>query len=536
MARELSPTATTVASDAQATSGNEPAPADGEGTAASALDDASADVIDVPAVARLLSVGRNTVYAMVSRNAIPHRRLGKQIRFHRAAVMRWLDSWSSRGAEGRALTMPVRRDPRTDGWFFRTIVKTPDGKKLRRFGTPGVPGPYQDLAATKIGAQEAEQRAIKDAFARAAAGDEAPVEEKEVSTFGEWFNGRFWNEWVVGRKNKPTEVRSKEIIYRCHLAPRFPDTPLDEITVAEVAKLRADLVAAELSEKRINNILAVLSKPLKYAADCELIAKAPRIGMFKVERPEIEAWDFAQYARLLAAAKAEDWYAGVCLAGEAGLRVGEVKALRWREDVDMIARTLTVRQQTCNGATTTPKGRTRRTVPMTSALYAALKRMATVREGFVVRNLDGSQKTDSEASTSLARICRRAGLPVRYWHTLRHCFGIHAALFGVNPWRLQTWMGHKRIDETMLYVHVSEAHRRELPEAVRLAAAHETDPDTGILKMLGARGSHVAADEEKSTRQPIDSLRAAATWQQSSSFRVAATWQQNRARKRKKQP
>src|SRR5438552_359465 len=28
-----------------------------------------------------------------------------------------------------------------------------------------------------------------------------------------------------------------------------------------------------------------------------------------------------------------EWYAAVCLAGEAGLRIGEVKALRWREDV-----------------------------------------------------------------------------------------------------------------------------------------------------------------------------------------------------------
>ncbi|MEO7732089.1 MAG: helix-turn-helix domain-containing protein [Kofleriaceae bacterium] len=63
------------------------------------VDDAHADVIDVPAVARLLSVGRNTVYALVARNAIPHRRLGKQIRFQRAAVMRWLGSWSSQGAK-----------------------------------------------------------------------------------------------------------------------------------------------------------------------------------------------------------------------------------------------------------------------------------------------------------------------------------------------------------------------------------------------------------------------------------------------------
>ena len=156
--------------------------------------------------------------------------------------------------------------------------------------------------------------------------------------------------------------------------------------------------------------------------------------MFKVERPEIETWDFEQYARVLAAAKEESpmWYAGVCLAGEAGLRVGEVKALRWREDVDMVARTITVRQQTRSNETTTPKGRTRRTIPMTAALYVALKQLETIREGFVVRNLDGSQKTDGEADAAIKRICRRARLPVHGFHRLRHSFGTHAAMFGVN--------------------------------------------------------------------------------------------------------
>ena len=72
------------------------------------------------------------------------------------------------------------------------------------------------------------------------------------------------------------------------------------------------------------------------------------------------------------------------------------------------------------------------------------------------------------------------------WHTLRHTFGTHAALFGVNPWRLQSWMGHKRIDETMLYVHVAENHRREIPECRRWKPAlSESDPDRRILTMLG---------------------------------------------------
>jgi hypothetical protein len=67
-------------------------------------------------------------------------------------------------------------------------------------------------------------------------------------------------------------------------------------------------------------------------------------------------------------------------------------------------------------------------------------------------------------------------------------------LFGVNPWRLQAWLGHKRIDETMLYVHVAENHRRDIPESVLGAGAKEIDPDRRILAMLAARASRTQAN------------------------------------------
>ena len=53
-------------------------------------------------------------------------------------------------------------------------------------------------------------------------------------------------------------------------------------------------------------------------------------------------------------------------------------------------------------------------------------------------------------------------------------------------------MGHKRIDETMLYVHVAKDHRRDLPPEVISAGARESDPDRRILLMLGARATNVA--------------------------------------------
>jgi len=50
----------------------------------------------------------------------------------------------------------------------------------------------------------------------------------------------------------------------------------------------------------------------------------------------------------------EEWYVTVCLAREAGLRVGEIKALCW-EHLDLVAGTLTVSEQTRHGITGTPK-------------------------------------------------------------------------------------------------------------------------------------------------------------------------------------
>ncbi|MBE7448954.1 MAG: hypothetical protein HS111_08670 [Kofleriaceae bacterium] len=51
-------------------------------------------------------------------------------------------------------------------------------------------------------------------------------------------------------------------------------------------------------------------------------------------------------------------------------------------------------------------------------------------------------------------------------------------------------MGHKRIDETMLYVHVAEAHMRELPPAIAEAGQGIANPDQRVIAMLGARGKN----------------------------------------------
>jgi integrase len=400
--------------------------------------------------------------------------------------------------------MPVRRNTRGQ-WIYRTTVKLADGSKVRIFGTPEI--------NTKAAALLDEELHIK----RVKSPDAASA-KKEVPTLKQWFYGdadpkdpatepagRFWREWVQVQ-NKPSEQESKKSIYRNHLGPALGPLALDRIGAADIAKLRASLVEKKRSRKRVNNVLCVLSKVLRYAADIELIDRAPKIGLLKCERPEIEVWSFEEYARVLRAAHAAGptWYTAVVLAGEAGLRVGEVKGLRW-DDVDLVGRSLTVQQQIRKGIAGTPKGGRRRVVAMTDTLLRALKSMDVVRTGFVVRNPDGGSIRDGQATNAIRRICRKAGLPLREWHTLRHSFGTHLALLGVNPFRLQAWMGHARMEETLLYVHLAQAHPRPLPQGLLQAGATEPDPDRRVLKMLSARAGEVvgAAAHPWALRRPV---------------------------------
>ncbi len=59
------------------------------------------------------------------------------------------------------------------------------------------------------------------------------------------------------------------------------------------------------------------------------------------------------------------------------------------------------------------------------------------------------------------------------------------------------WMGYKRIDETMLYVHFAGAHTRPIPDDVLAAGAAESDPNRRVLAMLGTRGTHAAPTESE---------------------------------------
>jgi integrase len=386
--------------------------------------------------------------------------------------------------------MPVYLDRRTQParWRYRKVVRLHDGRREKISGTPNI--------NTKPAAESAERAHI----ALAEAGQAA---RRTVPKAGEFFDGQFWTEHVS--TNSPGEQKNKRSIYEYHLEKWIGDVPLDEIRVAPI---RAALLDDDgISTKYANNVLAVLSKLLRFAVEEKVIREAPRVKLFRADHPEIPFWDFEEYARIVTAAEVAGpyWLAAVCAAGEAGLRVGEVKALDWKRSIDLVAETVTVHEQERHGIVGPPKGRRRRTVPMTPKLLAALRGLDVVRTGRAVRTAEGLPLTDKRALNGLNAILREAEIPAceRPWHRLRHSFATHAALLGINQWVLQAWLGHVSIGMTERYVHVATAHRRPIPAAVAAAGARHADPVQRILGMLGARCNTVATGhpEQAGSRQ-----------------------------------
>ncbi|MET0557501.1 MAG: tyrosine-type recombinase/integrase [Solirubrobacterales bacterium] len=211
----------------------------------------------------------------------------------------------------------------------------------------------------------------------------------------------------------------------------------------------------------------------------------PRNPVELVERPRVRkaaTIDVLRPVEVMALVRAAENDQDAALfhtAAFAGLRMGELLALRWR-DVDFTRRTIHVRENWTQGETTTPKGGTERAVPMAEEIAERLARLGQRKhhtaDGDLVFCTERGQHLGYKSLKDRYRAALRAAdLREDFrFHNLRHTFG-STVIRHADSREVMEWMGHADLATTRRYLafvdrgdaanRVSEAFRLEEPGA-----------------------------------------------------------------------
>lgn len=277
-----------------------------------------------------------------------------------------------------------------------------------------------------------------------------------------------------GDRYSPASIRGYERCLRLRVLPEIGAKKLTDVSRADVQDLADRMTATGYSASTVQNTLDPLRRMYDRAVKRDIVAIDPTDGL-ELRRPKGRRERIASpgEARRLLAALPDDLRALYATALYAGLRRGELRALRW-SDVDLSARTIRVargwdddegeRDETKSNAG-------RRTVPILDVLATTLAAhgLATGRQGDALvfgrgadvafepstvrrQALDAWEAHNTRATEDAAKAGRdpepdKLLEPIGL-HEGRHTFASMLIASGANAKVIQTVMGHATIQMT----------------------------------------------------------------------------------------
>lgn len=275
-----------------------------------------------------------------------------------------------------------------------------------------------------------------------------------------------------GDAYKPRVVRDYAAALEAHVLPVLGDARLDEVTLRDAQAIADRLLGGGAAASTVRNALMPLRVLYRRAVRDGTASANPcdhlELPAVRGKRERIAAPGEAE--RLLSVLRSDDRALWGC-AFYAGLRLGEIQALRW-PDVDLASGLIRVSHSWDRVAgIVAPKSRAGvRQVIITAGLRDHLTEHAhsAGSGGFVFGGPTGQAFTESAVRNRAKRAWRRAGIATIYsLHEARHtCASIFIAA-GMNPKALSEMLGHSSIATTYdIYGHLMRGARDEARELV----------------------------------------------------------------------
>jgi integrase len=212
-----------------------------------------------------------------------------------------------------------------------------------------------------------------------------------------------------------------------------------------------------LGDKRISNLLCVLRRSLRVAAEWGLIRQAPYIRCIKVDVPDPVYLLREEYRSVLAAMEPGFWRTFVLLLITTGLRFGEAAALRWTDlHLDDEHPWLRIERAVEHGIVDDPKTRSgRRIIHLIPETVTALRDLAkTHSREYIFSTSTGGFYRPNTCSHILRAACRAAGVREVTWHKLRHTCATDLLTHNVPVIAVKEVLGHASLEMTNRYAHV----------------------------------------------------------------------------------
>jgi site-specific recombinase XerD len=237
------------------------------------------------------------------------------------------------------------------------------------------------------------------------------------------------------------------------LLNRFRDRAADSITPQELEQHLAQTAEeSDWAPATINRYRALVSLVFRLGIESGKVKENPaRLVKHRQENNARVRWLSAEEeVRLRAAVSATcpEHMPELDLALNTGLRLSELYGLDW-ENVNLARRVLTIPR---------PKNGEMRHVPLNGPAVAALGEAQRRSDGTgpVIRNAEGGALTSPRYWFEPA--VKKAKLRSFSWHCLRHTFASRLVMAGVDLRTVQELMGHKSIQMTVRYSHLTPKH------------------------------------------------------------------------------